>query len=98
VCGYIGGMAISLCMYVYTDKSLCMYVCIYVCMYTQINLFNLLPIGMLDGGRVVDALHPAVGVAGLAGGGLLVYSGKNSLVFFPSFFFLCLCFFVFLSV
>eukprot|EP01036_Dinobryon_divergens_P034491 gene34491-44571_t len=39
-----------------------------------INLFNLLPVGMLDGGRVVDALHPAVGVAGLAGGGLLAYS------------------------
>ena len=30
---------------------------------------------MLDGGRVIDALHPAVGVAGLAGGGLLAYSG-----------------------
>ena len=85
------------CMYVYTDQSVCMYLCMYVCMCTQINLFNLLPIGMLDGGRVVDALHPAVGVAGLAGGGLLVYSGKNSLVFFSHHFFsvfVLFCFFV----
>jgi len=40
-----------------------------------INLFNLLPIGMLDGGKICDAISPYVGVAGLGLGGSLIYSG-----------------------
>ena len=32
-----------------------------------INLFNLLPVVPLDGGRAVAALHPALWLAGLAG-------------------------------
>ncbi|MDQ1485102.1 MAG: hypothetical protein QOJ62_795 [Actinomycetota bacterium] len=33
-----------------------------------LNLFNLLPVPFLDGGRVAGALHPALWVAGIAGG------------------------------
>lgn len=42
----------------------------------MINLFNLLPIGMMDGGRISGAISPYVGVAGLGLGGLLAYSGE----------------------
>jgi hypothetical protein len=31
---------------------------------------------MLDGGKIGDAIHPYVGVAGLAGGGALLLSGE----------------------
>ena len=41
----------------------------------MINLFNLLPIGSLDGGRVADALNRWLGVGGLALGGALLYAG-----------------------
>lgn len=41
----------------------------------MINLFNLIPIGSLDGGRIADAISPYIGVAGLAGGAALIYSG-----------------------
>lgn len=41
----------------------------------MINLFNLLPIGSLDGGRVADALSPALPPLGLLGGCGLVYYG-----------------------
>lgn len=41
----------------------------------MINLFNLLPIGMMDGGRICSALSPYAGVAGLGLGGLLAYEG-----------------------
>ena len=41
----------------------------------MINLFNLLPIGGLDGGRVADALHPALPAIGLVGGVGLAASG-----------------------
>lgn len=39
-----------------------------------INLFNLLPIGSLDGGRIGGAISPAFGIAGLVGGGYLIYA------------------------
>ena len=41
----------------------------------MINLFNLLPIGGLDGGHVGDALHPALPALGLAGGVGLAATG-----------------------
>lgn len=41
----------------------------------MINLFNMLPIGMMDGGRIAGALSPYAGVAGLGLGGMLAYSG-----------------------
>lgn len=41
----------------------------------MINLFNLLPIGDMDGGRIAGALSPYFGVAGLAGGAGLIYAG-----------------------
>ena len=39
----------------------------------MINLFNMLPIGMMDGGRICGALSPYSGVAGLGMGGALIY-------------------------
>jgi Zn-dependent protease len=42
----------------------------------MINLFNMLPIGSMDGGRIAGALSPYAGVAGLGIGGLLAYSGE----------------------
>ena len=41
----------------------------------MINLFNMLPIGALDGGRICGALSRWAGVAGLGMGGLLIYGG-----------------------
>jgi len=39
----------------------------------MINLFNLLPIGSLDGGRISSAISPWFNVAGIGCGGALVY-------------------------
>ena len=44
----------------------------------MINLFNLLPIGMMDGGRICGALSPYSGVAGLGIGRTLLYNGLIS--------------------
>ena len=41
----------------------------------MINLFNLLPIGSMDGGRVANAISPWFSAAGLAGGCALAYQG-----------------------
>lgn len=41
----------------------------------MVNLFNLLPIGSMDGGRIAGALSPYMGVAGLGLGGGLAYTG-----------------------
>lgn len=41
----------------------------------MLNLFNLLPIGQLDGGRIASALSPWINVAGLCGGVGLIYLG-----------------------
>jgi Zn-dependent protease len=41
----------------------------------MINLFNMMPIGSMDGGRIAGALSPWFGVAGLAGGAGLAYTG-----------------------
>lgn len=40
----------------------------------MVNLFNLLPIGSLDGGRITNAVSPYFGVAGLAAGGAMIYA------------------------
>jgi len=44
----------------------------------MINLFNMLPVGMMDGGRIAGALSPYAGVAGLGIGGSLALSGYVS--------------------
>lgn len=44
----------------------------------MINLFNMLPIGMMDGGRITSALSPYSGLAGLGIGGGLIYGGVVS--------------------
>lgn len=41
----------------------------------MVNLFNLLPLGSMDGGRIAGALSPYMNVAGLAGGVGLAYTG-----------------------
>ena len=41
----------------------------------MINLFNLMPIGSMDGGRIAGAIHPALQGLGLAGGAGLLYTG-----------------------
>ena len=41
----------------------------------MINLFNLLPLGSMDGGRIAGALSPYAGVAGVGMGAGLAYTG-----------------------
>ena len=45
-----------------------------------LNLFNLLPIVPLDGGRAVAALHPAIWLVGLAGLVALVFVAPNPIL------------------
>jgi Zn-dependent protease len=45
-----------------------------------LNLFNLLPIVPLDGGRAVAALHPAIWLVGLAGLVALVFVSPNPIL------------------
>ena len=45
-----------------------------------LNLFNLLPIVPLDGGRAVAALHPAIWLVGLVGLGVLTYLSPNPIL------------------
>mmetsp|Transcript_21172 Transcript_21172/g.29456 ORF Transcript_21172/g.29456 Transcript_21172/m.29456 type:complete len:374 (-) Transcript_21172:32-1153(-) len=44
----------------------------------MINLFNLMPLGMMDGGRICGALSPYAGVVGLGIGGTMIYEGMIS--------------------
>jgi Zn-dependent protease len=44
----------------------------------MINLFNLIPIGMLDGGRIGNALSPYAGVAGVGIAGSMIALGQVS--------------------
>jgi Zn-dependent protease len=44
----------------------------------MINLFNLIPVGMLDGGRIGNALSPYVGVAGVGIAGSMIGTGMVS--------------------
>lgn len=44
----------------------------------MINLFNLLPIGQMDGGRITGAISPWIGVGGVATGAWLAYTGVVS--------------------
>ncbi|KAL7531240.1 hypothetical protein ACHAWF_003683 [Thalassiosira exigua] len=41
----------------------------------MINLFNMIPLGMMDGGRICGALSPYSGLVGLGIGGTMVYQG-----------------------
>jgi len=41
----------------------------------MINLFNLVPLGSLDGGRICGAISPYAGVVGIGMGGLMAYEG-----------------------
>ncbi len=61
--GGLGGITDSQLLYALADFGL------------MINLFNLLPIGSLDGGRIGAAVSPYFGAAGLVAGGGLIYAG-----------------------
>ncbi|KAL3759124.1 hypothetical protein ACHAWU_008576 [Discostella pseudostelligera] len=41
----------------------------------MINLFNLIPLGSMDGGRICGAISPYAGVVGLGMGGMMAYEG-----------------------
>ena len=41
----------------------------------MINLFNLIPLGMMDGGRICGAISPYAGLVGLGLGGTMAYQG-----------------------
>jgi Zn-dependent protease len=41
----------------------------------MVNLFNMMPIGSMDGGRIAGALSPYAGLAGLGMGGLMAFEG-----------------------
>ena len=72
--GSVGALGINI-FGVATDSQLCYALADFGYM---INLFNLLPIGSLDGGRISSALSPAINVAGLGIGGALIYAGAIS--------------------
>ena len=44
----------------------------------MINLFNLIPLGSLDGGRICGAVRPYAGLVGLGLGGTMAYNGMIS--------------------
>ncbi len=44
----------------------------------MVNLFNLIPVGMLDGGRIGNALSPYAGVAGVGIASSMIYAGTVS--------------------
>lgn len=44
----------------------------------MINLFNLIPLGSMDGGRICGAISPYAGVVGLGMGGMMAYEGMVS--------------------
>ncbi|KAL7515960.1 hypothetical protein ACHAWX_001026 [Stephanocyclus meneghinianus] len=41
----------------------------------MINLFNMIPLGMMDGGRICGAISPYAGLVGLGLGGTMAYQG-----------------------
>ena len=41
----------------------------------MINLFNMIPLGMMDGGRICGAISPYAGIVGLGLGGTMAYQG-----------------------
>ena len=64
-----------------TTAQLCHALADFGCM---INLFNLLPMGMLDGGQVAAVLHPSLLVAGCAVGSYMAYDGQiNNPIVYP---------------
>ena len=50
----------------------------------MINLFNLMPLGSMDGGRICGALHPGFLLVGIGMGGYAIMAGviKNPLIYF----------------
>ena len=56
----------------YVDPQLCYALADFGYM---INLFNLLPIGSMDGGRIAGSIHPGIGAVGVVGACGLIYTG-----------------------
>lgn len=58
-----------------TDSQLCLALADFGFM---VNLFNLIPVGMLDGGRIGNALSPYTGLMGVGVAGSMIYGGLVS--------------------
>ena len=74
VLGSLGALAVSGAAHV-MDSSLLFALADFGFM---INLFNLIPLGSLDGGRICGAVSPYAGLVGLGLGGTMAYNGMIS--------------------
>jgi Zn-dependent protease len=77
--GTIGAVGVNAIAYS-TDSQLCYALAEFGYL---INLFNLLPIGMMDGGRICGAISPYSGIVGLGlGGGLIYFDMVHNPIFY----------------
>uniref|UniRef100_A0A7S2A3Z5 Peptidase M50 domain-containing protein n=1 Tax=Ditylum brightwellii TaxID=49249 RepID=A0A7S2A3Z5_9STRA len=79
VLGSLGAGAVCISAHA-TDSQLCFALADFGFM---INLFNMMPLGMLDGGRITSAISPYAGLVGLGmGGGMIYYDVISNPIFY----------------